>query len=294
MADARPCPRRPAPEGLAGRVLPVPGAGWVDPIPRPERWIGRPVRFARLDRLAQLSLVAAHQAVAEAAELLERRERGGVALGTAFGSHLANEAFQVLLEQTGPSGASPALFAYTLPSAAVGEISIHFGLKGPTLTLTHGIGSGLAVLEGASRMIARGEVDWMLAGAADVLSPTMLRSVAGQTAVLAEGAAFFALVSERSGALARLAGSAQGFERDPAQVFSEALEVANLSAADIRQNLVFDTQRGQGPDPVLGNGFAATPLLALCLAVHQEQTLPVAVTTRDPEGAVHVVCVTQP
>jgi hypothetical protein len=289
-----PCPRRSAPQGLAGRELPLTGAGWVDPIPKPEKWIGRPVRFARLDRLAQLSLVAAHQAAAGAADLLERRERAGVALGTAFGSHLANEAFQMLLEQAGPSGASPALFAYTLPSAAVGEISIHLGLKGPTLTLAHGIGSGLAVLEGASRLITRGEADWMLAGAADVLSPTLLRSVASHSVVLAEGAAFFALASERSGALARFAGSAQGIERDPARLLAEALEVASLSAADIKQHLVFDIQGGQGLGPVLGYGFAATPLLALCLAVHKGQTLPVAVTTRDPEGGVHVVCVTQP
>ena len=81
-----------------------------------------------------------------------------MALGTRYGSHLSNELFW--RGQRGPTGPSPALFAYTLPSAAAAEISMHFGLTGPLLTFAGGADSGLAALGAAADCVAarRGEL----------------------------------------------------------------------------------------------------------------------------------------
>jgi len=262
-----PLPRRTAPERLEGRVVAgLPDAGWIDPIPRPERWHGRRVRFGRLDRLTKLAMVAAHHAV-DAASLPGDRERAGVAFGTAFGSHLANEGFQLQLEQRPAEEVSPSLFTYTLPSAAVGEISIHLGLRGPTVTLTEGIGAGAAAVALAARLVARGEASWMLAGAADVLGPTLLAASGPRAPTMSEGSVFLVLSNESRGALARVAETAEG-------------------AGERR--LSYDADGEHPWERELGRCGAAAPLLGLCRLLGSG-SLPVSLAVRDGVGSSSVL-----
>lgn len=283
------CPLRPAP-AVGGRALPSPAAGWIDPIPRPERWLGKrgTVRFGRLDRLTRLALVAANAAMEGAPPL---SEQAGLALGTAFGSHLANEAFQLALERGPGEEASPTLFTYTLPSSSVGEISIHFGLKGPALTLTEGIGAGLAALGVAARVVEHGEARWMLSGAADTLGPSLLAvQPAPADPPLAEGAAFVSLSGDGGGALARVAATAQG--RGAGEVEGIALERAGLTPDRLQGHLEF-WDAGSPLAAAHGRSGAASALLGACASIRARR-LPALITAVDPSGAVDVLCLDRP
>jgi 3-oxoacyl-[acyl-carrier-protein] synthase II len=150
-----------------------------------------------MDRLCALSVVAADGALRAAAidpaSVTWEPERVAVALATAYGCHQTNEDFyRGLLGD----GASPRLFAYTLPSSPVGEISIHYRICGPATTLAPGLTAGVeALLEGA-RHLRRGRADRALAVAADVATPLLERAL-GVTG-LRDGAA--AVLLERSAA----------------------------------------------------------------------------------------------
>lgn len=281
--------RQAMPGELHLRDHPSPSAGWIDPIPRPEH-LSRAVRFGRLDRLSRLALVAAHQAV-EAGRLPRDMERGGIAFGTALGSHLENETFQRLLGDEGLA-ASPSVFTRTLPSIPAGEMSIHFGLKGAMMTLTEGVGAGVAALALAAQLVESGEMEWMLAGAADVLSATLLAASGPEAGSLSEGAAFFTITSGTIAdahvrPLCRVAGWAQGFEADVDDMMHEALWRAGISPRQVRS-------RVSCPDAALeqaiGRSQAAAPLLGLC-AVMARGELPALVTVKDPEGPVLALCV---
>jgi hypothetical protein len=253
----------PCPPPLAAAELPagvsLPAAGWIHPMPRPGG--PRVPRFGRLDRLAQLGLLVACDAVAKAGApaLRDARPPAGVAVGTWYGSHLSNELFW--RGQRGPTGPSPAIFAYTLPSAAAAEVSMHFGLKGPSLTLTGAADSGLAAFAAAAAQVAQGSASSMLAAAADVLSPTLLCARAEDR--LDEGAACALLDAEPAGALARLAGAGQASGAGAVEsALAAALERGGLRRADLRCVIgpaEVRSSRGLGAAPLLA---AAAPLLA--------------------------------
>ncbi|MEO6954241.1 MAG: beta-ketoacyl synthase N-terminal-like domain-containing protein [Polyangia bacterium] len=139
-----------------------------------ERWAGRPARLARMDRLCAVALVAADGALLDAGVTVPSHAlaRVGVVLGTAFGCHATNEAYDAGARQGAPS---PRVFAYTLPSSAVGEISIHAELTGPASTMVSGLTAGLDALREARRHLDAGRADRMLVVAADVMTPTVAR-----------------------------------------------------------------------------------------------------------------------
>lgn len=293
-----PCPVQEAPEG---RAISLPPSGWIEPVPRPEAWgsrrSSRRLRFGRLDRLSRLSLIAAHHA-ALTDPPPEDDDRSTVALGTAFGSHLSNERFQQLLEREGRSGVSPALFTYTLPSSATGEISIHFALKGGATTFTEGEVAGLTALAHAAGEIQRGRTRWALAGAVDVLSPTLLRALsrAGRPP-LAEAAALFTLGTGAEGALARIAGAGQAFGPGAAQqAAARALELAGITESALAARLTF-SPAAPAPSPLqvsAGRCLAALPLLGLGLHLTRRgrRGLPALVLAEDPSGAAAALCLT--
>jgi len=238
---------------------------------------GKPVRFGRLDRLSQLALVAAHEALASAPPGRALAERSGLVLGTACGAHLSNELFWRGLQQ--PDAASPGLFAYTLPSSATGEISIHLGIKGPCVTLAHDTTSGLAALALAAQLIAAGSADWVLAGGADVLGVTRLRGQ-GAAATAAEGAAFVLLARDEP-ARARLTGVGQAAGEDSrARAVAAALQQAEVRVDELRATVDEEWREGVS---VVGECLAARPLLGLCAAL-ERSALPCLVVAAGPEG----------
>lgn len=281
-----PCPRRRCPL-QQGSSRPLPSAGWIDPM-RPVRRIAR---FGRMDRLTRLTLVAAQLALQGEEAVPVAAGQAGVVLGTVHGSHQSNEEFQGQLVQHGPQGVSPALFSYTLPSAPTGEVSIHLGLKGAAVTLTQGLGAGLSSLAMAASLLEQGRLCWVLAGGVDVLSPTLLASDGGGASTLAEGAGLLSLTPQADGALARLAGAAQGLGEG---IEREALRQAGLTDEEVRHRLVYRSDDVWPGQHVLGRCQAAAPVLGLCVLLHRPGSLPALVVAEDERGLVDAICLTEP
>ncbi len=109
-------------------------------------------RFGRLDLQSQLALLAVAALKINFDELA--RDRIGICLAASAGSLSTDVNFWN--GRNGVGGPSPTLFAYTLPSAAVGEVAIHFRLTGPNLCL---VGDDKTLLAEGVDFIRRGEVD---------------------------------------------------------------------------------------------------------------------------------------
>jgi 3-oxoacyl-[acyl-carrier-protein] synthase II len=133
-------------------------------------------RIGRLDRLCRLCLPAAYLAVDAAGLQMadEDPDRVGLSLGTGLGCLLTNAEYNQKIVDAGPAAASPRLFAYTVSSAATGEVSIALGIKGVNVTMHAGFAAGLQAIGYATDLIASGKADVVLAGGADALGDALV------------------------------------------------------------------------------------------------------------------------
>lgn len=152
----------------------------------------RDATFRRLDRASRALVLAAE--AAGIGERLPREARDDTALvvETERGSLDADLEFAASL---GPGPARGAVFAYTLPSASLGEVALRHGLRGPAICLSIGAGrSGEALLE-ARRLIEDGEAPFALAGCVEALGQARgglggaLRAVVALIGAAEDGAA---------------------------------------------------------------------------------------------------------
>ncbi len=136
-------------------------------------------RVGRLDRLCRLFLSAAYLAVESAGlEFAEAEaDRVGLSFGTGLGCLLTNAEYNQKLVEHGPSAASPRLFAYTVSSAAAGEVSIALGIKGANVTSHAGLAAGLQAIGYGFDLIRMGKADVVLAGGADALGEALVRGL---------------------------------------------------------------------------------------------------------------------
>jgi len=156
-----------APGGADGaRVAEIP----LDVVPAAAR-----SRIGRLDRICRLALAAAYLAVddAEIALPLVAPERVGLVLGSGLGCLLSDAEFYEKVVAHGAPSASPRVFAYTVSSAAAGEVSIALGVHGPNTTLHMGMAAGAGALGYAADLIRGGRADVVLAGGADALDAAL-------------------------------------------------------------------------------------------------------------------------
>jgi 3-oxoacyl-[acyl-carrier-protein] synthase II len=140
---------------------------------------GKRSRIGRMDRLCQFLLSASYLAV-EAAHLTvkaENSERVGLSFGTGLGCLLTDEEYNRRIVEGGPAAASPRLFAYTVSSAAAGEVSIALGIKGPNVTAHMGLAAGLGAVGYGADLIHLGKADVVLAGGADVVGSALVEGL---------------------------------------------------------------------------------------------------------------------
>lgn len=130
-----------------------------------ERWPEAPSRVRRLDRAALHALLVARSVMPAAAQW--PGDEVGVVLGTALGCAEVNSRYHRGLLEGGYDAASPMLFAQTIPSTPVGEVSIAFGLRGHAATIMAGRCSGVAALAEAARALDAGRVRAALVLASD-------------------------------------------------------------------------------------------------------------------------------
>jgi 3-oxoacyl-[acyl-carrier-protein] synthase II len=136
-------------------------------------------RIGRVDRLSRMFLSASHLAL-QSADLVVAdvgAERFGLSFGTGLGCLLTNEEYNRKVVEQGPAMASPRLFAYTVSSAAAGEVSIALGIKGPNVTAHIGFAAGLGAIGYGFDLIQMGKADVVLVGGADAIGPALLQAL---------------------------------------------------------------------------------------------------------------------
>jgi len=110
-------------------------------------------------------------------------DRAGTYVGSGIGGLGAiEENFRVLLEK-GPDRVSPFFLIQTIINEGSGQISIRFGAKGPNCANATACSTGTHAVGDSFRMIARGDVDIMIAGGAE--APLTPLSLAGFSSIKA-------------------------------------------------------------------------------------------------------------
>jgi beta-ketoacyl-acyl-carrier-protein synthase II len=128
-----------------------------------------PVRLRMLDRVSQLALTAAGQAIADARLdfASESRERCGVFVGTSMGGVESTDEAYYSLYADRSERVQPFHVLSAMSNAAAAWIGIEHGLTGPNLTYSTACSSSAVALGEAARRIRCGEVDVMLAGGSE-------------------------------------------------------------------------------------------------------------------------------
>lgn len=121
----------------------------------------------RLDRASRLTAVGVALALRDAGLSYSAGEKQDIGIiGTSDSGSLDSDLLYFRdYAECGRTLSRANLFIYTLPSSALGEAAIHFGLQGPLLYLTSERASLQAALETAEEMLEQGEAAAMLVGA---------------------------------------------------------------------------------------------------------------------------------
>ena len=129
--------------------------------------------LSRIHPRARRPHPSAKQLVQLAAAMLgERRiEDLGLVFGSASGCSAPDREFQHELDTKGLGFGSPSLFVYTLPTAALGEVSIALGATGPLLTVSAGRASGLSAVVRGLEWVASGRCERALCGSYELGGP---------------------------------------------------------------------------------------------------------------------------
>lgn len=159
-------------------------------------------QLQRMDRLCALAVCAVERALAGRWPLRQGAtwpaERIGVVVGSAYGCHKTDEEYYRTFLERKPS---PRLFAYTLPSSPVGELSILHGLRGPGLAVVGTRAAGLQALAEAVELLQTDQAAACLVVAAEVADPAVLDAAVSDPAGRSNQAAKAAVLSDAAVAL---------------------------------------------------------------------------------------------
>ncbi|HWV63572.1 MAG TPA: beta-ketoacyl-[acyl-carrier-protein] synthase family protein [Oxalicibacterium sp.] len=128
-------------------------------------------KASMLDRTSQFALVAAQQAMLDAALDLEAEDRAriGVYFGTGMGGAQTIDEGYVRLYRDNASRHKPLTVLMAMNNAAGAQIALDFGLTGPNFTYCTACASSSVAIGEAARSIRHGYADVMLAGGAEAL-----------------------------------------------------------------------------------------------------------------------------
>ena len=131
-----------------------------------------PKDVKKMDPFIHYGIAAAVEAVTDSGlEITEANaERVGVAIGSGIGGLPGIEkGYQALLDG-GPRKVSPFFVPSNIINMIAGNLSIHYGIKGPNYGIVSACSSGTHNIGDAGRLIAHGDVDVMIAGGAEMAS----------------------------------------------------------------------------------------------------------------------------
>lgn len=118
----------------------------------------------RIDRVCQLALYAAGEAIGDSGLGEADEDKTGVVIGTGIGGITTIDAQQKALHSKGPRFVSPLTVPMSMFNAAAGHICIRHKLRGPTFTVSTACSSGSNAIGEAFRLIQHGYATAMLAG----------------------------------------------------------------------------------------------------------------------------------
>jgi 3-oxoacyl-[acyl-carrier-protein] synthase II len=135
----------------------------------PDDWVD-PKEQRRNDQFIIFGMAAAQQAV----ELSgwtpgseEERQRTGVLMGSGIGGLETIADAAITLHERGPRRISPFFIPSSLINLLSGQVSIHFGFKGPNHAVVTACSTGAHAIGDAARLIKAGDADVMVAGGAE-------------------------------------------------------------------------------------------------------------------------------
>ena len=124
----------------------------------------------KMDDFIHFAMGAASMAVEDSGwkpETDEERHRTGVLIGSGIGGLHAIEETVLMMKEKGPKRVSPFFIPACLINLASGQVSIKFGFKGPNHSVVTACSTGAHAIGDASRLIAFGDADVMVAGGAE-------------------------------------------------------------------------------------------------------------------------------
>ncbi|RUO35008.1 beta-ketoacyl-ACP synthase II [Aliidiomarina soli] len=126
----------------------------------------------KMDVFIQYGVVAGMEAVADAGlEITDHnRHRIGVMVSSGIGGILGIEENHTKLLNSGPRRVSPFFIPASITNMLSGQLSMHYGITGPSLAIVTACTTGVHNIGQAARMIAYGDADVMLAGGAEKAS----------------------------------------------------------------------------------------------------------------------------
>jgi 3-oxoacyl-[acyl-carrier-protein] synthase II len=128
-----------------------------------------PKEAKRWDRFCQFGVVAAKQAVADAALTIDagNTHRVGVSIGSGVGGLLMMESQAHVLADRGPDRVSPFCVPMMIPNMATGLAAIALGARGPSSAVATACAAGSNAIGDAFRTIQLGLADAMVCGGAE-------------------------------------------------------------------------------------------------------------------------------
>ncbi len=168
----------------------IPRGDGSDGTFNPDDWMD-PKEQRKVDDFIVYAMAAADQALADAdwkPTDYEDQIRSGVLIGSGIGGLQGIETAALTLRDKGPRRISPFFIPGRLINLAGGYVSIRHGLKGPNHAVVTACSTGAHAIGDASRLIAFGDADIMVAGGTE--SPVCRLSLAGFAACRALSTGF--------------------------------------------------------------------------------------------------------
>lgn len=140
----------------------------------------------RLDRFSQFALVGAVKAVAQSGVDFSSGDpfRHGVLVGSGIGGLEEIEQQHSTLYDRGPGRVSPMMIPKLMVNAASGNISVHFGLRGPNSAVATACASATNAIGDAFRLIQHDAADVMITGGSEAaITPMGLSGFARMNAL---------------------------------------------------------------------------------------------------------------
>ena len=156
----------------------------------PDEWM-EPKESRKVDPFIVYAVAAAEQALTDAGwkpASQADQVATGVLIGSGIGGLQGIEEAAIILRERGPRRISPFFIPGRLINLAAGQVSIRYKLKGPNSAVVTACSTGAHAIGDASRLIALGDADVMVAGGTE--SPICRLALAGFAACRALSTAF--------------------------------------------------------------------------------------------------------